>query len=220
VLGGAVHDFVILFASVRRDGKSLAEIARTEVNSLAGFTAMAGDPVHRRDRPRRAGLAVVNALERSPWGTFTIAATIPLALFMGFYMFRWRPGAQTSGTVIGVVGMILAVILGRFIPGSFLEPWFTFTRCQLTLLLAAYGFVASVLPVWMLLCPRDYLSSYMKIGTIAALALGVFLVAPRIQMPAFHPVRGRRRPDHPGKGLPVLLHHDRLRGHLGASTPW
>src|ERR1041384_1476458 len=109
VLGGAVHDFVILTASVRRDGRSLAEIARTEVNSIAGFTAMIAILFIVVIALAGLGLAVVNALERSAWGTFTIAATIPLALFMGFYMFRWRPGAQTSGTILGVTGLILAV---------------------------------------------------------------------------------------------------------------
>ena len=205
VLGGAVHDFVILTASVRRDGKSLAEIARMEVNSLAGFTAMVAILFIVVIALAGLGLAVVNALERSSWGTFTIAVTIPLALFMGFYMFRWRPGAQTSGTIVGVIGLVLAVIVGRFIPGSFLEPWFTFSRGQLTLLLAAYGFVASVLPVWMLLCPRDYLSSYMKIGTVAALALGVFLVAPRIQMPAFTEFVGGGGPIIPGRVFPFCF---------------
>ncbi len=205
VLGGAVHDFVILTASVRRDGKSLAEIARTEVNSLAGFTAMLAILFIVVIALAGLGLAVVNALERSAWGTFTIAVTIPLALFMGFYMFRWKPGAQASGTIIGVIGLVLAVIVGRFIPGSFLAPWFTFTRGQLTFLLAAYGFVASVLPVWMLLCPRDYLSSYMKIGTVAALALGVFLVAPRIQMPAFTQYVAGGGPIIPGKVFPFCF---------------
>src|SRR5881296_1431802 len=205
VMGGAVHDFVILSASVRRDGKSLAEIARSEVNPFAGFTALLAILFIVVIALAGLGLAVVNALERSSWGTFTIAVTIPLALFMGFYMFRWRPGAQTSGTVIEVAGLILAVIVGRFIPGSFLEPWFTFSRGQLTLLLAAYGFVASVLPVWMLLCPRDYLSSYMKIGTIAALAVGVFLVAPRIQMPAFTEFVSGGGPIIPGKVYPFCF---------------
>ena len=205
VLGGAVHDFVILAASVRRDGKSLAAIARTEVNPLAGFTAMLAILFIVVIALAGLGLAVVNALERSSWGTFTIAVTIPLALFMGFYMFRWKPGAQKSGTIIGVIGLILAVIIGRYIPGSFLEPWFTFTRGQLTFLLATYGFVASVLPVWMLLCPRDYLSSYMKIGTVAALALGVFLVAPRIQMPAFTQFVAGGGPIIPGKVFPFCF---------------
>ena len=205
VMGGAVHDFVILSASVRRDGKSLAEIARSEVNPFAGFTALLAILFIVVIALAGLGLAVVNALERSSWGTFTIAVTIPLALFMGFYMFRWRPGAQRSGTIIGVIGLILAVIVGRYIPGSFLEPWFTFSRGQLTFLLAAYGFVASVLPVWMLLCPRDYLSSYMKIGTVAALAFGVFLVAPHIQMPAFTQFVAGGGPIIPGKVFPFCF---------------
>ena len=205
VLGGAVHDFVILAASTRRDGRSLADIARTEINPFAGFTAMMAILFIVVIALAGLGLAVVNALQRSPWGTFTIAATIPLALFMGFYMYRWRKGAFTSGTVIGVVGLVMAVIVGRYVPGSAFESWFTFSRMQLTLLLAAYGFVASVLPVWMLLCPRDYLSSYMKIGTIAALAIGVFLVAPRIQMPPFTSFVSGGGPIIPGKVFPFCF---------------
>ena len=205
VLGGAVHDFVILAASVRRDGKSLAEIARSEINPFAGFTAMLAILFIVVIALAGLGLAVVNALQHSPWGTFTIAVTIPLALFMGFYMYRWRKGAFRSGTIIGVAGLILAVVVGRYIPGSFLEPWFTFTKTQLTWLLATYGFVASVLPVWMLLCPRDYLSSYMKIGTVAALAIGVLLVAPRIQMPAFTPFVSGGGPIIPGKVFPFCF---------------
>jgi carbon starvation protein len=205
VMGGAVHDFVILAASVRRDGRSLAEIARAEINPFAGFTAMLAILFIVIIALAGLGLAVVNALQHSPWGTFTIAVTIPLALFMGLYMYRWRPGAFTSGTIIGVAGLVLAVIVGKYVPGSFLEPWFTFSKSQLTLLLAAYGFVASVLPVWMLLCPRDYLSSYMKIGTIAALALGVFLVAPHIQMPAFTRFTAGGGPIIPGKVFPFCF---------------
>src|SRR5438046_1585069 len=205
VMGGAVHDFVILSASVRRDGKSLAEIARSEVNPFAGFTALLAILFIVVIALAGLGLAVVNALERSSWGTFTIAVTIPLALFMGFYMFRWRPGAQRSGTIIGVIGLILAVIVGRYIPGSFLEPWFTFSRGQLTFLLAAYGFVASVLPVWMLLCPRDYLSSYMKLGTIALLVIGTVIVAPHIYAPAVSKYAGGGGPIIPGKLYPFVF---------------
>src|SRR3989449_9944620 len=145
VMGGAVHDFVILAASVRRDGKSLAEIARSEVNPFAGFTALLAILFIVVIALAGLGLAVVNALERSSWGTFTIAVTIPLALFMGFYMFRWRPGAQRSGTIIGVIGLILAVIVGRYIPGSFLEPWFTFSRGQdrkSTRLNSSHGYIS------------------------------------------------------------------------------
>ena len=205
VLGGAVHDFTILTASMRRNGRSLAEIARTEVNSLAGLTAMLAILFIIVIALAGLGLSVVNALQHSAWGTFTIAVTIPLALFMGFYMYRWRPGAYRSGTIVGVIGLFLAVIAGRFVPDSFLGPWFTLTRGQITLALMAYGFIASVLPVWMLLCPRDYLSSYMKIGTVAALALGVFIVAPRIQMPAFTAFIAGGGPIIPGKVFPFCF---------------
>jgi carbon starvation protein len=205
VMGGAVHDFVILASSVRRDGKSLAEIARAEINPIAGFTAMLAILFIIVIALAGLGLAVVNALQHSPWGTFTIAVTIPLALFMGLYMYRWRKGAYASGTVIGVMGLILAVIVGRYIPGSLLGPWFTFSKGQLVLLLASYGFIASILPVWMLLCPRDYLSSYMKIGTIAALALGVLLVAPHIQMPPFTQFVSGGGPIIPGKVFPFCF---------------
>jgi carbon starvation protein len=205
VMGGAVHDFVILAASVRRDGRSLAEIARTEINTVAGYTAMIAILFIVVIALAGLGLAVVNALEHSPWGAFTIAVTIPLALFMGLYMYRWRKGAYVSGTAIGVIGLILAVLIGRFIPGSFLGPWFTLSKGQLTLVLASYGFVASILPVWMLLCPRDYLSSFMKIGVVAALALGVFIVAPEIQMPALTRFAGGGGPIIPGKIYPFCF---------------
>jgi len=205
VLGGAVHDFVILSASVRRDGKSLAEIARTEINPVAGLTAMVAILFIVVIALAGLGLAVVNALERSPWGSFTIAATIPLALFMGLYMYRIRPGAYVSGTVIGVIGLVLAVVVGRAIPGSALAGWFTFDKTTLTLLLAGYGFVASILPVWMLLCPRDYLSSFMKIGVVAALAVGVFLVAPVIRMPAVTEFAAGGGPIIPGRVFPFCF---------------
>ena len=205
VLGGAVQDFTILTASMRRNGRSLAEIARTEVNSMAGLTAMLAILFIVVIALAGLGLSVVNALQHSAWGAFTIAVTIPLALFMGFYMYRWRPGAYRSGTIIGVIGLFFAVIAGRFVPDSFLGPWFTLSRGQITLALAAYGFIASVLPVWMLLCPRDYLSSYMKIGTVAALALGVFIVAPEIKMPAFTAFVAGGGPIIPGKVFPFCF---------------
>src|SRR2546422_4606241 len=205
VLAGAVHDFTIRTASMRRNGKSLAEIARTEVNPLAGFTAMLAILFIIVIALAGLGLSVVNALQHSPWGTFTVAVTIPLALFMGLYMYRWKPGAYRSGTLIGVVGLFLAVILGRFVADSFLGPSFTLTRGQIAIALAAYGFVASILPVWMLLCPRDYLSSYMKIGTVAALALGVFVVAPQIRMPAVTEFVSGGGPIIPGKVFPFCF---------------
>ena len=184
VLGGAVHDFVIMTASVRRKGKSLAEIARTEISPLSGLVcaiailfiiviALAG-----------LGLVVVNALSESSWGIFTIAMTIPIALFMGLYMYRFRRGKITEATIIGVILLILCVVLGKFIPGSSLAPYFTLSKNKITFCIALYGFVASVLPVWMLLCPRDYLSSFMKIGTIGFLVLGILIVNPELKMPA------------------------------------
>jgi carbon starvation protein len=205
VFGGAVHDFVILAASVRRNGRSLAEIARTEINPVAGLTAMLAILFIIVIALAGLGLAVVNALQDSPWGTFTIATTIPLALFMGLYMYRLRKGAYVSGTIIGVVGLVLAVVLGRFVPGSPLEPFFTFGKGSLTVLLASYGFVASILPVWMLLCPRDYLSSFMKLGVVAALALGILLVAPPIRMQALTKFIAGGGPIIPGKIFPFCF---------------
>lgn len=184
VLGGAVHDFIILTASVRRKGRSLAEIARSEISPLSGLVcaiailfiiviALAG-----------LGLVVVNALAESSWGTFTIAMTIPIALFMSFYMYRFRKGKITEATVIGVVLLLLCVIFGKEVSESSMGAYFTLSKGRITFLIAFYGFVASVLPVWLLLCPRDYLSSFMKLGTIAFLVIGVLIVQPTLKMPA------------------------------------
>src|SRR3972149_4743605 len=204
-LGGAVHDTVILAASVRRNGRSLAQIAKDEVGPVAGITtaiailfivivALAG-----------LGLAVVNALTHSTWGTFTITATMPIALLMGIYLYRIRPGRVLEVSLIGVVLLLLGVILGRYIPGSGLEPYFNLNRNTLVLLMAIYGFVASVLPVWLLLCPRDYLSTYMKIGTVILLALGVILIAPDVQMPAVTKFIEGGGPIIPGSVFPFMF---------------
>jgi carbon starvation protein len=204
-LGGAVHDFVILVSSVRRRGKSLAEIARTEISPLSGILtgiailfivviALAG-----------LGLVVVKALGESPWGTFTVGFTIPLALFMGLYMYRFRKGHIREATLIGVAGLFLAVIAGGRIAESSLAPSFTFSESTITYMMAAYGFIASVLPVWMLLAPRDYLSSFMKIGTVAFLIIGVIFVAPRLQMPAATPFVAGGGPIIPGKLFPFVF---------------
>jgi carbon starvation protein len=131
------------------------------------------------------GLVVVNALAESSWGTFTIASTIPIALLMGVWMYVFRKGKTVEATIIGVILLSAAVIFGKYIPGSPLAGWFTFDKKELTILLALYGFIASVLPVWLLLSPRDYLSSIMKLGVIAMLAVGVIIVAPDMKMPAF-----------------------------------
>jgi carbon starvation protein len=183
-IGGAVHDTVILAASVRRNGRSLAQIAKDEVGPVAGVTAAIAILFIIIVALGGLGLAVVNALSHSAWGTFTIGATIPIALFMGLYLYKIRPGRVGEVTVIGVVALIFAVFLGGYIPGSTLEPYFNLDKNILVLLMAIYGFVASVLPVWMLLCPRDYLSTYMKIGTVLILAVGVIFLAPDLHMPA------------------------------------
>src|SRR4051812_39755694 len=184
-LAGAVHDMIVLWASTRRGGCSLAAIARSEIGPVAGTTAALAILFIVIIALAGLGLAVVNALERSAWGTFTIGMSIPLALFVGWYMNRLRPGRIPEATIIGVAGLLLCVILGKPLASSSWAHFFTFSRTQLILLMAGYGFVASVLPVWLLLAPRDYLSSFMKIGTIAFLILGVIVVNPVLEMPAF-----------------------------------
>src|SRR5438067_4843722 len=204
-LGGAVHDFMILVGSVRRRGKSLAEIARTEISPLSGLVAGVAILFIVVIALAGLGLVVVNALAESPWGTFTVGFTIPLALLMGFYMYRIRPGRIAEASVIGVAGLLLAVWLGGRIADSSWASSFTFSRTTIIILMAAYGFIASVLPVWMLLCPRDYLSSYLKIGTIAFLILGVIIVAPHLNMPAVTPFVSGGGPVIPGKVYPFVF---------------
>ncbi|MEK7263016.1 MAG: carbon starvation CstA family protein, partial [Bacteroidota bacterium] len=204
-LAGAVHDFVILAASIRRKGKSLAEIARNEVSPLAGAIASVAILIIVVIALAGLGLAVVNALRESSWGTFTIAMTIPIALFVGLWMYKIRPGKIAEASLIGVLGTLLAVYFGSYIPDSFLAPYFTFSREGIIISIALYGFIASVLPVWLLLCPRDYLSSYMKIGTIAALILGVVIVAPELQMPAVTEFIHGGGPIIPGKMFPFVF---------------
>jgi carbon starvation protein len=205
VMAGSVHDFVILSASVQHDGKSLAYIAKEEINKFSGavtsfaiiliiIVAMAG-----------LGLVVVNALAESSWGTFTIASTIPIALIMGIWMFKIRKGKTLEATVFGVIMLILAVVIGRYVPDSRFASWFLFNHKTLTLILAAYGFCASVLPVWLLLSPRDYLSSIMKISVIGLLAIGLIIVAPEIKMPAFTEFINGGGPIIPGKLFPYLF---------------
>ena len=204
-LGGAVHDTVILTASVRRNGRSLAQIAKDEVGPVAGVTAAIAILFIILVALAGLGLAVINALTKSTWGTFTIAATIPIAFFMGIYLYKIRYGKVGEVSVIGVILLILAVIFGRYIPGSFLEPYFNLSRNTLVFSMAAYGFIASVLPVWLLLCPRDYLSTYMKIGTVALLASGVIFLAPEIQMPAVTTFVSGGGPVIPGAVFPFMF---------------
>jgi carbon starvation protein len=204
-LGGAVHDFMIMVGSVRRKGKSLAEMARTEISPLSGLVAGIAILFIVVIALAGLGLVVVNALAESPWGTFTVGFTIPLALFMGLYMYRFRKGKIAEASVIGIAGLLLAVYLGGRIAESSLAEPFTLSRNSLIVIMAAYGFIASVLPVWMLLCPRDYLSSYLKVGTIIFLIIGVIVVAPNLNMPAFTPFTAGGGPVIPGKLYPFVF---------------
>jgi carbon starvation protein len=205
VIAGGVHDLMILVASVRRKGRSLAEIARHEISPLAGIVASVAILIIIIVALSGLGLAVVNALRDSAWGTFTIGMTIPIAIIVGFWMYKIRPGRIAEASVIGVVGVFAAVILGNIVAKSSLAPVFTLSREGIIIALAVYGFIASVLPVWMLLTPRDYLSSYLKIITILALVVGVFIVHPNLKMPAVTAFVHGHGPIIPGKVFPFLF---------------
>jgi carbon starvation protein len=205
VFAGAVHDFVILVASIRRNGCSLAEIARGEVGPLAGVCASLAILFVIVVTLAGLGLAVVNALAHSPWGTFTIASTIPIALFMGFYLKLLRPGRVAEATVLGVGLLVGAVIGGHGVAASSVGHLFVLERNTLVVIMAVYGFVASVLPVWMLLCPRDYLSTYMKIGTILTLAVGIIVLAPDLKLPAVTRFVAGDGPVIPGPLFPFMF---------------
>lgn len=205
VMAGAVHDIVILTASIRHDGQSLAEIAKQEINKVSGGTASIAVLLIIVIAMAGLGLVVVNALSESSWGTFTIASTIPIAIMMGVWMYRIRKGKTVEATIFGVILLTAAVIYGRYIPESALAPWFTFDHKMLTILLCGYGFVASVLPVWLLLSPRDYLSSIMKIAVVAMLAVGIIIVAPDMKMPAFTQFIHGGGPIIPGSLFPYLF---------------
>lgn len=185
VLGGAVQDFVILFASMRRDGKSLGQMAKEEIGPVTGMAAMIAILAIMIILLAVLALVVVNALRDSPWGLFTIACTVPIALLMGFWMKVWRPGRTLEATTVGIILLMASLVGGRFVAESAtLAPLFTMDATAIAWLIIAYGFVASVLPVWMLLCPRDYLSTFMKVGTIVLLAIGILVVLPPIKLPA------------------------------------
>ena len=188
VLGGAVQDFVILFCSLRRDGKSLGQMAKEEVNRAAGATAMLAVLFIMIILLAVLALIVVNALKASPWGLFTIACTIPIALLMGWWMKRWRPGKVGEASAVGAVLLLGALVAGGWVASQpHLAPLFTHSATALTLMMVAYGFIASVLPVWMLLCPRDYLSTFLKIATILVLAVAILVILPPLRMPALTP---------------------------------
>src|SRR6516225_7151314 len=185
VFGGCVQDFVILAFSVRRDGKSLGQMAREEVGKTAGTVAFIAVMSILIILLAVVALIIVNALRASPWGTFTIAMTIPIALLMGVYLRYLRPGRVLEASVLGFLLVMAAIFGGQWVshsPGA--AALFTLSGATLAILIMVYGFAASALPVWLLLAPRDYLSTFVKLGTIAVLALGILLVRPTLQMPA------------------------------------
>ena len=185
VLGGCVQDFVILLFSVRRDGKSLTEMAREEIGRVGGFVAYVAVIGIIVILLAVCALIVVNALKASPWGTFTIAMTIPIALLMGLYLRRIRPGRVLETSVLGFVLVVLAIFGGRWVSTSaYVGPMFTFTAPALAILIILYGYAASAMPVWLLLAPRDYLSTFVKLGTIGMLAVGILALRPTLHMPA------------------------------------
>ena len=185
VFGGAVQDFIILFGSMRRDGKSLGQMAKEETGPVTGILAMVAVLAIMVILLAVLALVVVNALRDSPWGVFTILCTIPIAILMGYWMKVWRPGKTLEASAFGVALLMLALVGGRYVAESpALAPLFTHSGLTIAYAVIGYGFIASVLPVWMLLCPRDYLSTFMKIGTILLLAFGILLVLPPLNMPA------------------------------------
>ena len=206
-LAGAVHDAFVLWASVRRGGAALPDIVKREIGPFTGFVgaiavlfiiviALAG-----------LGITFVNAISDSAWGVFTISMTVPLGMFMGLWMYKWRKGKIAEATVLGVIGLLLAVVGGEPLnhPDSWLGSFFHLSRTQIVIGLAIYGFAASMLPVWLLLAPRGYLSSFTKIGTIFLLAFGVILVNPEFKMPALSEFAGGGGPIIPGPLFPFCF---------------
>ncbi|MFC4932273.1 carbon starvation CstA family protein [Massilia sp. GCM10023247] len=185
VFAGAVQDFIVLFMSMRRDGRSLGDLIKSEMGEIPGVIALFGTFMIMVIILAVLALIVVKALTGSPWGSFTVMATIPIALFMGIYSRYFRVGRIGEISLIGFVLLMLAIVGGQWVHDSpTFGPMFTFTGTELTWMLIGYGFIASVIPVWLLLAPRDYLSTFLKIGTIVALAIGILIVAPHMQMPA------------------------------------
>jgi len=206
VLAGGVHDMVVLFASVRHRGKSISVIAESEIGKVAGKVASVAVLFILILTLAGLCIAVVNAMFNSPWGTFTVFATMPIAMIMGVYMQKIRPGDIRGGSIIGVILLALSIYAGPYVAADpTLASLFTFSKEQLALILPVYGFAASALPVWFLLVPRDYLSTYLKIGTISALALGIVFIHPDLHMPAITPYFFGGGPIIPGAAFPFLF---------------
>ncbi|WP_374620282.1 carbon starvation CstA family protein [Pandoraea sp.] len=206
VFAGAVQDFMVLFISTRRDGRSLGDLVKSELGMIPGVIALFGAFLIMIIILAVLALIVVKALAGSPWGTFTVGLTIPIALFMGIYTRYIRPGRIGEVSVIGFVMLMAAIYFGQSVHDSAaLAPLFTFDGKALTWMLIGYGFIASVLPVWLLLAPRDYLSTFLKIGTILALAIGILVVAPELKMPALTQFVDGSGPVWSGKLFPFLF---------------
>ncbi|WP_067175574.1 pyruvate/proton symporter CstA [Sulfurospirillum sp. UCH001] len=185
VLAGAVQDYMVLFVSTRRDGRSLGDLVKTEMGTIPGIIALIACFMIMIIILAVLAMVVVKALTHSPWGTFTVAFTIPLAFFMGIYLRFIRPGRILEASIIGIVGLVFAIIVGGDVAANpSLAPYFDLSGVQLTWALIIYGFIAAVLPVWLLLAPRDYLSTFLKIGAIIGLAIGIVVLMPMMQMPA------------------------------------
>ncbi|MEP6690303.1 MAG: carbon starvation CstA family protein [Gemmatimonadaceae bacterium] len=205
-LGGAVQDFVILAASTRRDGRSLGQMAKDEIGPVAGYTALIAVLGIMIVLMAVLGLVVVNALKASPWGTVTLGLTIPIALFMGGYLRWFRPGRVLEATAIGLVCLGVALYAGRWVAeDAALAPVFTLSGPTLAWLIMIYAFAASVIPVWLLLAPRDYLSAFVKIGVVLALAVGILVVLPPLQMPALTQFTNGTGPVFAGKVFPFAF---------------
>ncbi len=206
VLGGAVQDFIILFCSMRRDGKSLGQMAREEIGKTGGLVALITVLMIMIILLAVVALVVVNALKGSPWGTFTIGATMPIALFMGIYLRYLRPGKVLECSIIGFGLVIFSIFAGQWVAESpTWAPWFTMSATGLAIAVIIYGFFASVLPVWLFLAPRDYLSTFVKLGVIFMLAIGIVLVHPPLALPAFTRFTDGTGPIFAGKIFPFCF---------------
>ena len=206
VLGGCVQDMVTLFFSMRRDGKSLGQMARDELGAIGGSAALIATFLIMIILIAVLGLVVVNAMKNSPWATSTVAATIPIAMLVGLYLYKLRPGRVLEGSVLGVILLLLAVVGGGWIDGQAeLRVWFNHPGLPLAFAVIAYGFAAAILPVWMLLAPRDYLSTFVKLGTVILLALAIIWLRPDIKMPALTQFTDGSGPIFGGKLFPFVF---------------
>src|SRR5437660_915111 len=212
VLGGCVQDMIILLLSTRRDGRSLGQMARDELGPLGGFAALIGTLIIMIILSAVLGLVIVNVMKHSPWATSTVFATIPAALIVGLYLRLWRPGRVLEGSLLGVMLMVLALLAGGWIDHQpVLRPLFDYAAIALAGFVIVYGFCAAILPVWLLLAPRDYLSTFLKLGTVALLAVAIVLTHPQIKMPAVTAFTDGTGPlfggNTFGKGLLALWYH-------------